>query len=84
MLMWRSTSINTEQGDIIILMSVAAAIMILDLKKLTEHILHTLRKTYCTKSGLKINIAQTKVIVVDNIPINVYNVLIEHIEGYVC
>ena len=33
--------------------------------------------------GLKINIANTKVMVVDNTPINVNNVLIENVEGYV-
>ena len=33
--------------------------------------------------GLKINIANTKVMVVDNTPINVNNVLIENVQGYV-
>ena len=33
--------------------------------------------------GLKMNIAKPKVMVVDNTPINVNNVLIEHVEGYV-
>ena len=33
--------------------------------------------------GLKMNITKTKVMVVDNIPINVNNVLIENVEGYV-
>ena len=33
--------------------------------------------------GRKMNIAKTKVIVVDNIPINVNNVLIENVQGYV-
>ena len=33
--------------------------------------------------GLKMNIAKTKVIVVDNTPINVNNVLIENVQGYV-
>ena len=33
--------------------------------------------------GLKMNIAQTKVMVVDNTPINVNNVLIENVQGYV-
>ena len=33
--------------------------------------------------GLKMNIAKTKVMVVDNIPINVINVLIENVQGYV-
>ena len=33
--------------------------------------------------GLKMNIAKTKVMVVDNTPINVNNVLIENVEGYV-
>ena len=32
--------------------------------------------------GLKMNIAKTKVMVVDNIPINVNNVLIETVHGY--
>ena len=33
--------------------------------------------------GLKINIAKTKVMVVDNTPMNVNNVLIENVQGYV-
>ena len=33
--------------------------------------------------GLKMNITKTKVMVVDNTPINVNNVLIENIPGYV-
>ena len=33
--------------------------------------------------GLKKNIAKTKMMVLDNNPINVNNVLIEHLEGYV-
>ena len=33
--------------------------------------------------GLKINIAKTKVMVVDNTPINVNNVLIDNVQGYV-
>ena len=33
--------------------------------------------------GLKMNIAKTKAMVVDNTPINVYNVLIENVKGYV-
>ena len=33
--------------------------------------------------GLKMNIAKTKVMVVDNTPINVNNVLIENFQGYV-
>ena len=33
--------------------------------------------------GLKMNIAKTKVMVVDNTPINVDNVLIENVPGYV-
>ena len=35
------------------------------------------------RMGLKMNIAKTKVIVVDNTPINVNNVLIENGQGYV-
>ena len=35
------------------------------------------------RMGLKMNIAKTKVIVVDNTPINVNNVLIANIQGYV-
>ena len=31
--------------------------------------------------GLKMNIAKTKVMVVDNTPINVNNVLIENVQG---
>ena len=34
------------------------------------------------RMGLKMNIAKTKVMVVDNTPINVNNVLIENVEGY--
>ena len=33
--------------------------------------------------GLKMNIAKIKVMVIDNTPINVNNVLIENVEGYV-
>ena len=33
--------------------------------------------------GLKMNIAKAKVMVVDNTPINVNNVLIENVPGYV-
>ena len=33
------------------------------------------------RMGLKMNIAKTKVLVVDNTPINVNNVLIENVEG---
>ena len=36
------------------------------------------------RMGLKMNIAKTKVMVVDNTPINVNNVLIENVEGYTC
>ena len=35
------------------------------------------------RMGLKMNIAKTKVMDVDNTPINVNNVLIENVEGYV-
>ena len=35
------------------------------------------------RMGLKMNIAKTKVMVVDNTPINVNNVLIGNVEGYV-
>ena len=35
------------------------------------------------RMGLKMNIAKTKVTVVDNTPINVNNVLIENVQGYV-
>ena len=35
------------------------------------------------RMGLKMNIAKTKVMVVDNTPINVNNVLIENVQGYV-
>ena len=35
------------------------------------------------RMGLKMNIAKTKVMVVDNTPINVNNVLIENVTGYV-
>ena len=35
------------------------------------------------RMGLKMNIAKTKVIVVDNTPINVNNVLLENVQGYV-
>ena len=34
------------------------------------------------RMGLKMNIARTKVMVVDNTPINVNNVLIENVQGY--
>ena len=35
------------------------------------------------RMDLKMNIAKTKVVVVDNTPINVNNVPIENVEGYV-
>ena len=35
------------------------------------------------RMGLKMNIAKTKVMVVGNTPINVNNVLIENVQGYV-
>ena len=35
------------------------------------------------RMGLKMNIAKTKVMVVDNTPINVNSVLIENVQGYV-
>ena len=35
------------------------------------------------RMGLKMNIAKTKVMVVDNTPINMNNVLIENVQGYV-
>ena len=35
------------------------------------------------RMGLKMNIAKTNVMVVDNTPINVNNVLIENVPGYV-
>ena len=35
------------------------------------------------RMGLKMNIAKTKVMIVDNTPINVNNVLIENVPGYV-
>ena len=35
------------------------------------------------RMGLKMNIAKPKVMVVDNTPVNVNNVLIENVEGYV-
>ena len=34
------------------------------------------------RMGLKMNIANTKVMVLDNSPINVNNVLIENVKGY--
>ena len=37
----------------------------------------------CRKVGLKMNIAKTKVVVVDNTLVNVNNVLIENVEDYV-
>ena len=36
-----------------------------------------------SRMGLKMNIAKTKVMIVDNAPINVNNVLIENGQGYV-
>ena len=35
------------------------------------------------RMGLKMNIAKTKVMFVDNTPINLNNVLIENVQGYV-
>ena len=35
------------------------------------------------RMGFKMSIAKTKVMVVDNTPINVNNVLIENVQGYV-
>ncbi len=39
--------------------------------------------TLSVVTGLKMNIAKTKVTVVDNTPINVNNALIENVQGYV-
>ena len=36
------------------------------------------------RMGLKMNIAKSKVMLVDNAPIDVNNVLIENVEGIVC
>ena len=46
-----------------------------------QHMLHELSDE-SRRMGLKMNIAKTKVMVVDNTPINVNNVLIEHVPGY--
>ena len=35
------------------------------------------------RTGLRMNIEKSKVMVADNTPINVNNVLIENVEGYV-
>ena len=35
------------------------------------------------RMGLKMHIANTRVMVVDNTPINVNNVLIDNVQGYV-
>ena len=35
------------------------------------------------RMGLKMNIAKTKLMVIDNTPINLNNVLVENVEGYV-
>ena len=35
------------------------------------------------RMGLKMNIAKAKAMVIDNTPINVNNVVIENVEGYV-
>ena len=40
-------------------------------------------ETESGRMGLKMKIAKTKVMVVDNTPINVNNVLIENVQGYV-
>ena len=37
---------------------------------------------YSIKFGFKMNIAKTKVMVLDNTPINMNNVLIENVSGY--
>ena len=37
----------------------------------------------CRRMGLKMNISNTKVMVADDTPINVNNVLIENVHGYV-
>ena len=47
-----------------------------------QHILQELSDE-SRQMGLKVNITKTKVMVVDNTPINVNNVLIENIPGYV-
>ena len=43
----------------------------------------TIRWKY-RRMGLKMNIAKKKVMVIDNTPINVNNVLIENVQGYTC
>ena len=47
-----------------------------------QQVLHELSDE-SRRIGLKMNIAKTKVMVVDNTPINVNNVLIENVPGYV-
>ena len=47
-----------------------------------QHMLRELSDE-CRRMGLKMNIAKTKVMVVDNTPIHVNNMLIENVQGHV-
>ena len=47
-----------------------------------QHMLRELSDE-CRRMGLKMNITKTKVMVVDNTPIHVNNMLIENVQGYV-
>ena len=52
----------------------------------TPQELHHMLQELCDESrqmGLKMNIAKTKVMVVDNTKINVNNMVIENAEGYI-
>ena len=54
-------------------------------KETPQELQHMLQELFdeSRRMGLKMNITKTKVMVVDNTPINVYNVMIENVQGYV-
>ena len=54
-------------------------------QKYHKELQHMLQELFdaSRQMGLKMNISKTKVMVVDNTPINVNNVLIENVQGYV-
>ena len=49
----------------------------------TLEFIRSTTRTTTDAAGLKMNIANTKVMVVENTPININNVLIQNVEGYV-
>ena len=47
-----------------------------------DSVMRSTTRTTADATGLKMNIAKTKVMAVENTPININNVLIQNVEGY--